>query len=197
MIVQELKNSDISWNDIKTISDETVDNVKMNNTKRKAASSGYPTGHAFEAVAEFKSRVSERDPYFVFSLNDRKMNGEISYVIKSSKVQLRLACAMAEGFLKNEYCFCDGTHKRCPDFVTLGVFVFVPVLKRIVKICSMEAESESSENWAKLWTLFNLMIKGYSNDPLKRFNPTGWVCDGGGLWCGIRDVFGAEAIKKP
>ena len=53
-----------------------------------------------------------------------KMNGEMSYVIKSSKTQLRLACAMNSGFLMEEYCSAGGTLKRCPDYATLGVFVY-------------------------------------------------------------------------
>ena len=77
------------------MADETVDNEKMKNVKKKATAGEYVDGHSFEAVAKFKTKVSERDPFFIFSINDRKMNGEMSYVVKCSKVQLRLACAQA------------------------------------------------------------------------------------------------------
>ena len=104
------------------------------------------------------------------------------YVVKCSKGQLRLACDMNDGFLLED-CFCDGTYKRCPQYVTLGVFVFVPVIRRMVKICTMESEGEGTENWVKLWAMLNNMIKGCLNDLSARFNPKGWVCDeGGGLW---------------
>ena len=45
--------------------------------------------------------------------------------------------------------------------MTLGVFVFDPVLQRMVKICTMETEGEGTENWVKFWTMLNNMIKGY------------------------------------
>ena len=73
---------------------------------------------------------------------------------------------MNDGLLLEEYCFCDGTYKRCPQYVTLVVFVFVPVLQRMVKICTMETEGEGTENWVKLWTMLNNMIKDYLNDSI-------------------------------
>ena len=133
------------------MADETVDNEKMKNVKKKATDREYVDGHSFEAVAKFKTNVSERDHFFLSSINDRKMNGEMSYVVKCCKVQLRLACAMNDGFLLEEYCFCDGTYKRCPQYVTLGVFVLVPVLRRMVKICTRETVGEGTENWVKLF----------------------------------------------
>lgn len=48
-------------------------------------------------------------------------------------------------FLNSEYCFAGGTFKRCPGFVTLSAFVYVTLLKKIVKLCTMEVESESVE----------------------------------------------------
>ena len=129
-------------------------------------------------------------------MNDKAMNGRMSYVMKSSKAQIRLACAMNNGFLKDEYCFCDGTFKRCPPYVTLGVFVFVPSLRRMVKICTMETETEGTENCIKLWTLLNNMINIH-NDLFSIFNPKGWVCDeAGGLWCSIKQVYGDDAVKR-
>ena len=85
--------------------------MRMKNVKKKATGGEYVDGHSFEAVAKFKTNVSERDPFYIFSINDRKMNGKMSYAVKCSKVQLRLACDMNDGFLLEEYCFCDGTQK--------------------------------------------------------------------------------------
>ena len=196
-IIEELKKTDVSWEDVKNVADETVDNQKMKNAKKKVNAGEYVDGHSFEAVAKFKAKISEKDPFFVFSMNDRTMNGEMSYVVKCSKVQIRLACAMNDGFLQDEYCFCNGTYKRCPQYVTLGVFVFVPALRRMVKICTMETEVEGTENWAKVWTMLNNMIRIYINDSSAVFNPKGWVCDaGGGLWGRIKQVFGDGAVKR-
>ena len=50
-------------------------------------------------------------------------------------------------FLNGEYYFADGTFKRCADFVTLEACTYVGLLRKIVKLCSMEADSESAENW--------------------------------------------------
>ena len=58
-------------------------------------------------------------------------------------------------------------------------------------------ETEGTVNWTKLWTLVNSMIKSYPDDPSARCGPNGWVCDErGGLWGGIKQVFGEDAVKK-
>ena len=38
-------------------------------------------------------------------------------------------------------------------------------LYMVVEICSMETEGEGTDNWVKLWTLMNSMIKSYLDDP--------------------------------
>lgn len=100
----------------------------------------YPEGHSLEAVTNLKLKVTQRDPFYIYRFNDKIL--DLTFVMKCSKVQLKLAIEMNDGYLKNEYCFLDGTFKRCPGYVTLGLFVYVPILRKMVKICSMECESE-------------------------------------------------------
>ena len=51
------------------------------------------------------------------------------------------------GFLNDEYCFADGTFKKCPRFVILPVYVYVGLLRKIIKLATMEAESKNTENF--------------------------------------------------
>ena len=104
------------------------------------------------------------------------MNGEPSYVFKMSKVQAKLAVAMdcnENDFLANEYCFFNGTFKRCPGFVTLGAHVYVEMLRRIVKIATMECESESKEMMVIFWSLLNEVLEKFTGRKDYKFNPIG------------------------
>ena len=72
------------------------------------------------------------------------MNGSSTFVLKMSRDQADLAPAMNEngnGILNGECCYCDGTFKRAKDFVTMCAYVYVGLLRRIVKLTTMEAES--------------------------------------------------------
>ena len=40
----------------------------------------------------------------------------------------------------------NGTFKRCAGYVTLGLVVYVPLLRKMVKLVSMEEKSEAEEN---------------------------------------------------
>ena len=72
-----------------------------------------------------------------------------SSVLKTSRTLARRACAMTRDgtpFLNEEYCFADDTFKQYPGYVTLSAFIYVKILRKMLKLCIMEIESESSEN---------------------------------------------------
>ena len=50
------------------------------------------------------------------------------------------------GFLNCKYHFADGTFKRCPGFFNLSVHVYDDLLQKIIKLATMEAESQNTEN---------------------------------------------------
>ena len=63
-----------------------------------------------------------------------------------------------EAFLNGVYCFADGTFKRFPGFLNLAAFVYVEILRKTVKLCTMKAKTEGAENWTICWKLFNDVI---------------------------------------
>ena len=73
-------------------------------------------------LTNLKSKVTHRDPFYIYRLNDKNMNSDLTFVMKCSKVQLKLAIEMNDGFLKNEYCFIDGTFKRCSSLCHTWTF---------------------------------------------------------------------------
>ena len=99
-------------------------------------------------------------------------------------------------YMKGSYCYADGTFKRCTGFVTISVYVYVDMLRKIVKLCTMECESESEQNWTILWTNFNAVLREVSGDDHYKFCPTGYCFDeAGGMWSSLRKVFGPEEVK--
>ena len=72
--------------------------------------------------------------------------------------QLDIAISMdydSDGSLKAEYLLFDGTFKRCPGFVTLAAHVYMDVSCHIVKLFTIETNSESVECISLCWRLFN------------------------------------------
>ena len=123
-IIGCLKEEEPSWENIFTIADLTLEREKLYYAKKKAKAENQQYGHSLEAVRAFRSKLLSRDPFYIFRLNDKNMNGKPSFVFKSSRIQIQLVTAMdrdGTGFLNGEYYFADGTFKRCPGFVTLSV----------------------------------------------------------------------------
>ncbi|XP_066916243.1 uncharacterized protein [Clytia hemisphaerica] len=193
-IIAEGIRSDAPWEEIYELTDALLNKEKLYYAKKQATKQ--PDGQSFEAVANLKSRISVEDPFFIYRLNDKYMNGKPSFVFQMSRVQADLAYAMDEnrdGILNGEYCYADGTFKRTKTFVTLAVYVYVGLLKKMIKLATMEADSEHTDNWVIFWTLFNEVVEKKNGT---KFAPIGWCVDeAGGLWKGIEIVYGKEAVK--
>ena len=191
-IIDCLKEETPCWDDVYRVANSTLEHEKLQYEKQKGTSENYRHGHSLEAVAAFRTKLLAKDPFFIFRLNDRLMNGKPTFVFKMSRTQADLAIYMnceEDGLLNGEYCFADGTFKRCPGFVTLSAFVYVGLLRRIVKICTMEAESESTENWIIFWNLLNQVLSEHKQTNTN-FNPIGWCVDeAGGLWKALKVFF--------
>lgn len=74
----------------------------------------------------------KRDPYYVYTINDRRGNPEKpSLVFKSSSLKAQFALKMDQtknNQLSQEFCFFDGKVKRCKGFVSLTASVYHPLL---------------------------------------------------------------------
>ena len=123
-IVEVIENGNLD--DIDAVVDSVLDKQKLKNLRKKVINESQPLGHSFEAVSDLKSKISKKDKFYIYRLNDRKMNDKISYVFKTSEFLLQLAIDMdkdKDGMLNDEYAFFDGTFKRCPGYVTLACHV--------------------------------------------------------------------------
>ena len=149
-IINCLKDEELDWDNILKVTDSTLEREKLYHSKRKAKEQEQPHGHSLEGVASLRAKLNERDPFYIYKLKDRNMDDKPTFVFKTNRSQAQIALAMNQVsnlFLNGMYCFDDGTFKRCLDFVTLETYTYVCLLRKMVKFCSMEFQSESAENW--------------------------------------------------
>ncbi|XP_057304386.1 uncharacterized protein LOC130641555 [Hydractinia symbiolongicarpus] len=78
------------WDKLDEISMSLVDVQKTNNLKKKALKEIQPHGHSLEAVSILKTATDKRDKFLIYQLNDRKFNGEPTFVFKTSEFKLKL-----------------------------------------------------------------------------------------------------------
>ena len=69
----------------------------------------------FKNVSKLKTGTNEHDPFYIYKLNWRSINGEQSYVFKSSKLSAEIALKMDDKLevgknnpLNEEYAYLDG-----------------------------------------------------------------------------------------
>ena len=88
----------------------------------------------FKNIGKLKNGTDEHDPYYIHKVNCCSINGEPSFVFKTSRKAAELAIKMDinmqnEGFLSamtEEYAFLDGMHSHTKGFKTLTLWTYHP-----------------------------------------------------------------------
>ena len=154
--------------------------------------------NSFDAVAILKSETDKEDPYYIYRLNNGRMNGGSDYIFKSLCQMALLALKMdvnkqEETGLQEENAFFDATHTRVFGFKSFALWLVHSSMREMVHLASMEMRSESSEDIAIFFRLFNEMLEKVSGIPNYKFNPRCFLCDEAGAnYKAIRLVYGDE-----
>ena len=153
---------------------------------------------SLEAVAELKKGSDTIDPLHIYKINSKAMNNQPDFVMKSSSKILKVALQMdqdgEENPLQQEDAFFDRCHSRCTGFISLGLWVQHPSMRRVIRLASMEVRSEGTEDIVIFFKLINemLQIVGKKEEGYK-FNPRYILCDeAGGNIRGIKEALGLE-----
>ena len=190
------------WNSIEETAQNVMDKRWLSNQKQKIKNFNEPHGHNFEAVARFKQYADQRDPFYIYTMNDRRGNpNKPSYVLKSSKLKAQFAlnmdCTSSENKLSEEFCYFDGKVKRCRGLVSLTASVYHPILKKLIPLATMECEGENSNTVQLFWECFNEILRKESGNDNCQFNPRGWITDMAGCNIeGLKRVVGDDVVKR-
>ena len=177
---------------------ERITRQAYTKTKRESLDPQEFLPHSLEAVSILKEGSDKNDHFYIYEINNGKMNNKPDYVMKSSKVMLLEALKMDQDAevndLQKEDAYFDGCHSRCQGFVSLGLWVMHPALKKIIRLASMECRSESTSTIEIFWTLFNRMLREVGNKPQSYlWNPKFILNDEAGAnFLGASKVFGTE-----
>lgn len=83
-----------------------------------------------------------------------------------------------DNFMAKECCFFNGNHKRCRGYVTLGCYVYHPLLGKIIRLC------KHGNKCGRLRSYSDIL------DNIQR-GPLGWCADEAvSKWEGLFRVFG-------
>ena len=153
----------------------------------------------FEGVAFLKQELDKEDEYLIYDING-DCNNRPAYVFKTSKFLLNLAHRLDRqtgDYLSTEWVFFDGSRKRYKGFKTIAVAFYHPLVRKMVKILTIDVKSESTEGFAVMWELLNECLQKLTKNKNYKFNPTGWMTDENGAnWNGIEKVFGKDSLSR-
>ncbi len=196
--LKEAFNAGASADELGNIAYQFTDRKRISNQKAKIL--GTTENNSIDALVEFKKYTDKKDTYYVYRINSRKMNNEPTYVFKTSrkKIEMALQCDREGNFiLSDEPVHFDAKHSRVKGFKTLTLWVYHPVMRRVINLASMDVEKEKTEHMTIFWRMWDKCLQQVKNDPSYQFNPKYFICDEAGAnFNAIEEVYGKEARKR-
>ena len=131
---------------LKEAANDIVNKNRIRNHKTKLEKQNNPHGCMFQGASSLKQETDQEDEYLIYYING-DCNNRPAYVFKTSKFLLNLACRLdrhAGDYLSIEWVFFDGSHKRCKGFKTITVAFYHPLVRKMVKILTIDVKSETS-----------------------------------------------------
>ena len=138
--------------------------------------------HSIDAVATVEKTQERYDRFHIYEVNDKKMNGQPSYVFKSSTPMAKIALLMDQDNpqktpFQDVVAFMDGLHSHVKDYITLTLWLHNPVIQHMQRIAYMDCESENVHNISKFLSLVNKMLCELKGDANYISNPRAIMTD--------------------
>ena len=107
-------------------------------------------GRDMNAVVKLKRGQDSVDKYHIYKVNNKKWNGNPTFVMKSNKLSAEMSLCMHTCNKKTSLTECvvfmDGLHSRVKDYITLTLWVENLIICKTQKFASMECASKDMEN---------------------------------------------------
>ena len=140
------------------------------------------------------------DPFYTYKINDRKWNGNGTYVFKSSQTAAEIALLMDKSARNTQFkdvvAHMDGLHSQAKGLITLTLWVTNPVSLITHCLACMDCERENTENVALFLRQFNEILCKVKKDPTFIWSLRGIMVDENGAnKNAIRQVLGDDMAK--
>ena len=162
---------------------ESYEDLKLYNTVQKDVHKTLlgTWQHSIDAVATVKKTQEHFDRLHIYEVNNKKMNGQPSYVFKSSTPMAKIALMMDQDHphktpFQDVVVFTDGFHSHVKDYITLTLWLHNPVIRHMQRITYMDCESENVYI-SKFLSLVNKMLHELKGDPNYIWNPCAIMTD--------------------
>ena len=104
---------------------------------------------SFDAVGIMKQKINKRDTYHIYQINNGNLNNSSDYVFKASKRMAELAISMdvdspEKSVLQEENAYFDATHTHIHGFKSLGLWMYHPAMRKILRLVTMDICSENA-----------------------------------------------------
>ena len=108
----------------------------VNNMKRRQDYYEPKPINSLEAVGELKKATDSFDPLCIYKINSQSLNGQMSFVFKSSRISATIALQMdidstTSNPLQQEVVFFYAMHSHVKGYKTLTLWVHNPILVKL------------------------------------------------------------------
>ena len=155
-----------------------------------------------DALLRMKKTTDAYDTFFLYEISLAAFSTQQrqDYVFKTSheccEVAIEADIDGPANPLQEENIYVDGKHGRVERFISLAMWIRHQALNKLIRLCSMEVRSESTENLVKFHELFSQAcaeVKGVSG---YKINPRAFMCDASGaMQRAVEEFYGPNFIR--
>ena len=113
-----------------------------------------------------KKKTDTKDIYYIYQIGNINYGNTVDHVFKSSHKMAEIALQMdvngEDNILLLENAYFDATHSRVQYFKSLGMWLVHPVMKKVLRLASMEICSEHHKDIVLFLHLFNKILEEVS-----------------------------------
>ena len=149
--------------------------------------------HASSASVRNWSSQSN-DKFLIYRLNDKDLNGENTYVFKTSETNLEIIKKMyfkGDHYMRSSPAYFDPKENRVRGMSTYTLSVYHPILRKQIPLTCMDCSDENFENCVTFFKTLNKALEEKYGEEGVQFDPFLLVLDEKRCnWVVLKSVYG-------
>ena len=153
----DLIRSGATTEEVEAKADEYLDRKQTSDIKKKVCG-----GTEFNRLADLRHKYKSNDKFLIYRLNDKGLNGENTYIFKTSETNLEIIkkmCFKGDHYMKSFPAYFDAKENRVRGMSTYTLSVYHPMLRKQIPLACMDCSEENFENCVTFFKTLNKALE--------------------------------------
>ena len=190
----DLTRSGATIEEVEVKANEYLDRKQTSKMKKKVCG-----GTEFSRLADLRQEYKSNDKFLIYRLNDKDLNGENTYVFKTSETNLEIIkmCFKGDHYMRSSPAYFDAKENRVRGMSTYTLSVYHLILRKQIPLACMDCSEENFENCVTFFKTLNKALEEKYGEEGVQFDPFLLVLDEKRCnWVALKSVYGKAFMDR-